>query len=63
MKITIENLHIGINLGSKLQLQQRILIYETNFKKKQYFQLKTEKINITLNSSYSDYSVPISSSN
>ena len=63
MKITIENLHIGINLGSKLQLQQRILIYETNFQKKQYFQLKIEKINITLNSSYSDYSVPIFSSN
>ena len=39
-------LHIPINLGSKIQLQETSLIFGTNFQKKCYFWLKTEKINI-----------------
>ena len=36
-------LHIQINLDSKFQLQQTILIFGTSFQKKVYFQLKTQK--------------------
>ena len=36
-------LHIWINLDSKFQLQQTILIFGTNFLKKGYFWSKTQK--------------------
>ena len=36
-------LYIQINLDSKFQLQQTILIFGTSFQKKVYFQLKTQK--------------------
>ena len=36
-------LHIQINLDSKFQLQQTILIFGTSFQKTVYFQLKTQK--------------------
>ena len=42
-------LHIRINLGSKFQLQETILIFKANFqkkKKKEYFRSKIEKLNI-----------------
>ena len=42
MKISIVFLHIRINLGSKLQLQQRILSYGTNFQKR-IFPVKNKK--------------------
>ena len=43
-------LHIRINLGSKFQLRQTILIYGTNFSKKWGFKEKpkTEKMNIVI---------------
>ena len=40
-------LHIQINLDSKFQLQQTILIFRTNFQKNVYFLSKTEKMTIT----------------
>ena len=36
-------LHIKINLDSKFELQQTILIFGTTFQNKVYFQLKTQK--------------------
>ena len=39
--------HIQINLDSKFQLQQTILIFGTNFQKNIYLWSKTEKMNIT----------------
>ena len=36
-------LHIQINLNSKFQLQQTILIFGTNFQKNVYFRSKTQK--------------------
>ena len=36
-------LHIQINLDSKFQSQQTILIFGTNFQKKVYFRSKTQK--------------------
>ena len=40
-------LHVQINLDSKFQLQQTILIFETNSPKKVYLRSKTQKMNIT----------------
>ena len=47
-------LHILIILGTKYQLNLKILIFWTKFAKRGYFQLKTEKENIlsSLNSAY-----------
>ena len=41
-------LNIRIRLGSKFQLEQKILIFWNNFLKKEYFQSKTEKLNISI---------------
>ena len=41
-------LHIQIYLEFKFQLQQRILIFGTNFQRKVYFPSKTQKMNITI---------------
>ena len=41
-------LHIQINLDSKFQLQQTILIFRTDFQKNVYFLSKTEKMTITI---------------
>ena len=41
-------LNIRIKLGSKFQLEQKILIFWNNFLKKEYFQSKTEKLNISI---------------
>ena len=35
--------HIQININSKFQLQQTILIFGTNFEEKVYFRSKTQK--------------------
>ena len=41
-------LHIQINLDSKFQLQQKILIIGANLQKRKNFSSKTEKMNITI---------------
>ena len=41
-------LHIQINLDSKFQLQQKILIFGANLQKRKNFSSKTEKMNITI---------------
>ena len=49
-------LHIVINLGSKFQPQETILLFGTNFGNKCYFWSKTEKEQTpSINSSYSKY--------
>ena len=45
--------HIQINLDSKFQLQQRTLIFGTNFQKKYTSGRKHKKLTSLLNSSYS----------
>ena len=50
------NLHIWISVSTKFQLKLTILILWNKFAQKEHFQSKKERMNIPMNSAYSDWS-------